>query len=443
MRGAGRVMRGLGSGVGKESTSPAAGRPFATCSSRCRGARLGVRREVRADALLEPERGLAAQPELGGRAADGAGMKVGNLEEDCAGRLGDLAIASPHDAGDRHGPFPVADHEHVGVEVALDLIEGCEGLAGTRPSGADLGAAHEVVVEGVERLTRLEHDVVGDVDDVVDGAHAGADEALLHPRGRRPQLDPLDDAGGEAPAEIGGFDRDGDEVAGLLPGLGVRAIRFAQGPAGDGRHLAGEAEHAEQVGAVGPGGDIEDDVADGIDEGCADGGVPGQHEDALVVVAQAELLLAEDHAGGVDAPDGAKLQLGELAAVAIDEHRAFGRERDPLAGGDVGRAADHRLRPVPHLHGSEHQAVGIGMGIDGEHFGHANELRIPLLADYLPALDLGDGIGDALRELRGREVNVDVVAQPGKRNLQDWLLAVGCWLLGVRFWLGLAPAEKC
>ena len=400
--------------------------------------------EVGADALLEAQGGLAAQLQLRRGAADGAGVEVGDLEEDRLRRLRDLAVAAAHDARDRNRTLAVADHEHVGVEVALDAVQRGQGLAGAGAAGADLGAADEVVVEGVKGLARLEHDVVGHVDDVVDGAHAGADEALLHPGRGGAELDALDDAGGEAPAEVGRLDGDGDELAGLAVRLGMRAIGLAQGLSGDGGDLAGEAEDAEQVRAVRPGRDVEDDIADGVDEGGAERGVLGEDEDALVVVAEAELLLAEDHAGRVDAADGAQLQLRALAAVAIDEHRALGGEGDLLSGGHVGRSADDRLRPVTDIDGCEDEAVGVGMWVDREHLGDADELGVPLLADDLPALDLRDGVGDTGGELRGREVNVDVVAQPGERQFHGLgLLAVGCWLLGVRLRPEEGGSEKC
>ena len=159
-----------------------------------------------------------------------------------------------------------------------------------------------------------------------------------------------------------------------------------------------------------------------------------------MLVAEAQLLLAQDHAGRVDAADGAQFQLrASLPGMPIDEHRPFSGEGDLLAGGDVGRATDDRLRPLAGVDGSEAEAVGVGMGLDAEHVGHADELGLPLLADDLPALDLGDGIGHAACELLGGEVDIDVVAQPGEWKFHDGLLALGSWLLGV----GRRDSLKC
>ena len=350
-------------------------------------------------------------------------MKVRNFEQNRVRRLRDLAVPPAHDARDCHRAIAVADHEHVRVEIAVDPVEGGQAFAGASAAGADLGAAYEVVVEGVEGLARLQHHVVGDVNDVVDGAHARPHEALLHPGGRGAHLDPFNDAGREAPAEVGGLDGHGDELAGAAAGLGVGAGWLTQGLARDRGHLAGEAKDAKQVGAVGPRRDIEHDIADGIHQRRTDGGVLGQHEDALVLVAEAQLLLAQDHAGRVDAADGAQFQLGELPGMPIDEHRPFSGEGDLLAGGDVGRATDDHPGPLAGVDGSEAEAVGVGVGLDAENLGHSHQLGLPLLADDLPALDLGDGIGHAAGELLGGEVDVDVVAQPGERKLHETTLS--------------------
>ena len=424
--------RGVGENVGDARRRTPARDPF----EQVQGARLGLGREFGTEALLEAQGRLAAQLQARGGAADGARVEIGHLEQDGGGRGRDLAVAAAHDAGQTHGPAAVADHERLRVEFALHAVERGQPFARARAAGAQFAAAHEVMVEGVQGLARLQHHVVGYVDDVVDGAHTRAQEALLHPRRRRPHLDALDDAGGEAGAEVGRLDCDGDELTDATPGVAVGAIWFAQGLAGDGGHLAREAEHAEQVGAVRPGRDVEHDVADGLDQGHARARVRGQHEDAVVVVAEAQLALAQHHARRLHAADGAQLQTGGPSRVAVDERGPSGGEGDLLAGGHVGRAADHRARPLARLHRGQAQAVGVGMRLDGEHLGHAHERRVPIRTNGLPALHLGDGGGHAARELRRFEVDLDVVAQPGEGQFHGcWLLAVGCWGAAPRRWM--------
>ena len=44
----------------------------------------------------------------------------------------------------------------------------------------------------MEGLPKLQHHIVGNVNNVIDGAHSALSQALLHPKWRRPNLDVLD-----------------------------------------------------------------------------------------------------------------------------------------------------------------------------------------------------------------------------------------------------------
>ncbi len=132
----------------------------------------------------------------------------GALEKDVHGVLVNLGVHAAHDAskGDR-GLAVVGDDGHVRREGALDAIKVLELLAIC--GGADDDVAATVAlgelaqVKGVQRLAGEEHDVVGHVDDVVDGAAAGGHDAAGQPLGRRADLDVADHAGGVALASSG------------------------------------------------------------------------------------------------------------------------------------------------------------------------------------------------------------------------------------------------
>ena len=64
-----------------------------------------------------------------------------------------------------------------------------------------------IKIEGMQRLAGFEHDIVGHIDDVVDGADAAGFEAEAQPRRRRGDVDLVDDARRIARAEPRIFDR--------------------------------------------------------------------------------------------------------------------------------------------------------------------------------------------------------------------------------------------
>ena len=112
------------------------------------------------------------------------------------------------------------------------------------------------------------------------------------------------------------------------------------------RHRVQVARHAvdaHQVGPVGRDLELEHLVGDRqvLGERRAHRDVAVEHHDPVVVLADADLVLGQDHPARLHA---AQLRLAERRAVGHD--RARQRHRHRLPGGDVGRAADDRLRLV-------------------------------------------------------------------------------------------------
>ena len=202
------------------------------------------------EALFIAGGGVGAHAEGGGGAADGGAVEVGGLKEHHGGVAHDLGVGAAHDAGHAHGLFRVADAEHGGGQLALGAVESLDGLALSGAAHMDLAALDAGEVKGVHGLAVLEHDVVGDVDDVVDGAHAGVADTLAHPGGGRGDLHVFDHAGGVAHAE-GVLDEDLGQLVDVAAGRGLDhgLMQLELLVEGDGG-LAGKADHAQAVGAV-------------------------------------------------------------------------------------------------------------------------------------------------------------------------------------------------
>ena len=162
-----------------------------------------------------------------------------------------LGAGAAHDAGDRGRALGVLDHADVGVEPALHVVQRRHRLARAGAAHGEPAAGHQVGVEGVHGLPGQEHHVVRDVDDVADRALAGRHQARLEPRRRGPEPHVLEQPGGEAGAQVGGVDLDGE--AGHRVALRMRIVR--PGRRGERRlggrvDLAGDAVDAEAVGPV-------------------------------------------------------------------------------------------------------------------------------------------------------------------------------------------------
>ena len=98
-----------------------------------------------------------------------------------------------------------------------------ERLARPRPANDDAATAHPIEVEGVQRLADGPHDVVGDVDDVVDRTHARVGQPCLEPGRRLADRHPPDDPGRVPRAQVGVEHFDGDIVGDVPLALGIAA----------------------------------------------------------------------------------------------------------------------------------------------------------------------------------------------------------------------------
>jgi hypothetical protein len=313
----------------------------------------------RVDLALEAVRRLGRQAEPARRAAHAARVEVRALEEDVGRARGHLGLGAAHYAGDRDRALGVGDHEVVRGERARGTVQRRDLLVGARATHADLPAVDRRPVERVQRLSELEQHEVRHVDDDVDRAHAGRGKPLGEPRRTRPDRDAAHEPRVVARAALAVLDLDPHRRGRRLTLLLRLDRRHAQRTAEVRAHLARDAEDGRAVAAIRRQRDLEHRVAgrDHRIERRADRRARVEHEDALVLLRERELLRRADHPIRHDAAD---LRLPELRAVR--QRRAGHRDRDLLPRRDVRRAAhDLDRRPVAEIHLAEREAVGVRM----------------------------------------------------------------------------------
>ena len=152
----------------------------------------------------------------------------------------------------------------------------------------------------MERLAELEHHIVRDVDRVVDRSHPGRDQSVLHPLRRWSDGHVLEVRRTEPPAPVGILDPD-DEALRVELVAELRDRWLAQRDALHRRELARDTDDAHTVGPIGLKLEDEDRIAERISQRLAHSQCLVEDEDALVIVAEAELLLGTDHPLAEDA----------------------------------------------------------------------------------------------------------------------------------------------
>ena len=243
--------------------------------------------------LAEANAGFARQLQSLHGAANAQEIKVGRFEQDPSGRSGYFRLQAPHDAGKRYRPGLVCYQQGLGRQLPDLFVERGQLFSRTREAHHDRGrlaataAQQAIVVEGVQRLAPFEHHKVRDVDDIVDGPHAGVDEPALQPARRSLHADPRQQHGGIARGQARVLDRHcglaGNALGREFQFRGRQAHRLAR----QGRHLAGHANDRQAPCQVGSHLQLQHDVAHEIDQRLADRSIVLEQDDPLVLVVDA------------------------------------------------------------------------------------------------------------------------------------------------------------
>ena len=183
-------------------------------------------------------------------------------------------------------------------------------------------------------------------------------------------------------------------------------------------HLAREPDHREQVDAVHRRRHVEHLVADRqhVDERRARLEAVRQHHDPGVVVAEADLVLGEDHPAR-----GLAAELALVERLVEDRQKRTGqRNRDRRAGLEVPGAADDLPRvALPHVDLADAQPVGVRVRVDLEHAAdeEAADVAVDVRHAHVDhALDLERRDREPVRDLLGGRVDGDVLAEPRERG---------------------------
>ena len=136
------------------------------------------------------------------------------------------------------------------IKFSLLPVERREDIAVKSTLHDDLVTGDHIVVIGVHRLTVLFHDIVRDIDDIVDRTDPVRCEASLHPFGGRTDFYIFYNARGKTRAEIGVNDIDADIVGSFLVIAGLFDLRLMEFLSECRCRLTGDPDHAVAVHAV-------------------------------------------------------------------------------------------------------------------------------------------------------------------------------------------------
>jgi hypothetical protein len=264
----------------------------------------------------------------------------------------------------------------------------------------------------VQRAAVDVHHVVRHVDDVRDRAHLREEEPRSEPLRRRADRDVAEEAADVARAPLEVLDSDIDLL--FVDGRRILDLGQPQLSAEERRHLPRETDHREQVDAVDRRSRVEHLVADreDVQERRAGLGPVGQDDDPGVVLAEADLVLGQDHP--------ARRLAAELPLVErdVEDRQVRARERygDGRSHLEVPGAADDLARvALPHVDLAHAQPIRVRVRSDLEHLPdqEAAEVAVDVGDAHVDhTLDIERGDRQPARNLLRRRVDGDVLAEP-------------------------------
>ena len=134
---------------------------------------------------------------------DRSAVKVCRFKNNCGGVVHNLGVLTAHNTGKTDGFVVISDHKHTGLQVADIAIQGGQGFTSLSLAYNNFTGADITVVKCVHGLTVFQHNVVGDIYNVVDRPYAVSAEALPQPLGRRTDFYVCHHTGGIAVTQFG------------------------------------------------------------------------------------------------------------------------------------------------------------------------------------------------------------------------------------------------
>ena len=317
------------------------------------------------DAALEAVPGLGGEIEAPRAPLNRLRPPECGLDEDAGGIQRDRGEIAAHDAGQRFDAGRIGDHADAGVDRHGLAVEQLHLFACLTPAHMQVITGDLVGIENVRGPTEFQHDVVGDIHQRRDRALAGAFQARLHPvRRRGTGVDTFDQAAGKSAAQVRCMHGHRQLVA---DAGGDRCTRdFFESGAAQCRHLAGDSEHRQCIGAVRCEFDVEHLVIE-VEQGAyigADRCARGQRQQSGMIIGQAQFARRAEHAFAVDAAHFRQLDL-ERRAVAAGGWRQAGADqcaRHLHAGCHVRRTAhDVERAALAGIDLTYIQALGVRM----------------------------------------------------------------------------------
>ena len=192
---------------------------------------------------------------------------------------------------------------------------------------------------------------------------------------------------------------------------------MAQGRIQQRRHLPGQTQDTQTVGAVGGDGHFQDRVRQphGFGEIPAQRQILGNRHQTHMIGRQPQLIFRQEHAFGEDAP-----QLGGLELLAAGQDGPGGRKGVENPGRNIGSPAHHPVGLAAGGHLRHLQPVRLGVAFHVQDLAHHHSGKSR--SHFLHGLDFQAGHGQSICQGLSPQGEVHKISQPVERQSHNGLI---------------------
>ena len=344
--------------------------------------------------FLKAGRGIGTHTERSGCAAHRGAVETGTLKEDHSCISDDFRVLTAHNTCNCDRLFRITDAKHIRSKSSFRTVQRADCFTRLCAADTDFPAVNTGKVKCVHRLAVFQHNIVGDIHDIVDRTHTGIPDTLRHPGRRRRNADIPDHACGITRAEVSVLNDDLCQISNIAFCFSPdsRFMQFQLFPERD-SCFSGQTNHAQAVRAVGCNLEINNVIVQAHFDRHVISRLIVALEDQntvfngiwKIMCCGTQFLIGAKHAIGFHPAEGLRFDLNSAGKERIVQ----GNRNEISLLHILGTGADLNSSALPHIHLADPHMVGIRVA---DYLSHSADKDIPhRQAEILGGFHLGAG----------------------------------------------------
>ena len=386
---------------------------------------------VRVDTALKAERSISLQSMTSATLAYPSRIEISTLEQDILRSLIRTTTLSPKHTSDTHRLHSITYSQVPLAQSVFHTIESHKRSTLRHSPYNNLITLNHISIKAMQRLSICHHDIISNVDDIVDRTQADDRETILQPFGTFLDNTILQRQRTIARTSLRSHNTHRNLKLSIIHDKTIARRTMQSSPVAilyqPGIQVARHTIVAASISTVWSDIHLNQIVALQLivfSSRRTHDSILRQHDDTIMTFTNADFILSTNHAQRLDATQFATLDSKLL--VAIIQLRTHDSHDNLLSGSHIGSTTNYLQRtglrtrriPLPYLHRTHVHMVAVGVSLASHHLPYPQSFQSTL--DSLHLLDtahLQSLAGKGSSHLVGRQIKVNIVFQPFVRDI--------------------------